>query len=155
MSGRESDAEVSAALRMLAAEARHAEAPAWVEAALVAAFLERAAGARPAWWRLPRWATAGTAGALVVVAAVTLMRRGEPPAVIQEREIATEFIPLVYGYNPGPSESAQVVRVKLRRSSLAALGLPVNPERNAELVSADVVVGEDGVAQAIRLVSSF
>jgi hypothetical protein len=48
-------------------------------------------------------------------------------------------------------ESAHVVRVELPPSALAALGWPVSDDE-ASLVRADIVVAEDGVARAIRLV---
>jgi len=49
-------------------------------------------------------------------------------------------------------ESAHVVRVELPPSALAALGWPVADEGEAAVVKAEVVVAEDGVARAIRLV---
>ncbi len=49
-------------------------------------------------------------------------------------------------------ESAHVVRVELPPSALAALGWPVADDGEASLVRADIVVAEDGVARAIRLV---
>ena len=49
-------------------------------------------------------------------------------------------------------ESAHVVRVELPPSALAALGWPVADESEGAVVRADVVVAEDGVARAIRLV---
>jgi hypothetical protein len=45
-----------------------------------------------------------------------------------------------------------VLRVELPRSSLASFGLPVNLERAGERIKADVVVGNDGMARAIRFV---
>jgi hypothetical protein len=49
-------------------------------------------------------------------------------------------------------ESGTVVRVKLSRSALMSLGVPVSAERSDDLVKAEVVLGDDGVARAIRLV---
>jgi hypothetical protein len=49
-------------------------------------------------------------------------------------------------------ESAHVVRVQLSSAALAALGWPVADDGETRLVSADVVVAEDGIARAIRLV---
>jgi hypothetical protein len=70
-----------------------------------------------------------------------------------ETETVTEFIPLVGGA-PGatPLESGQLVRVQLPRSALAPLGLPLNAERGNEPVQADVLLGNDGLARAIRFV---
>ena len=72
------------------------------------------------------------------------------PADIR-REIATEFIPLVYG-DVLAEETQQVVRVRLPRVALASFGLPVDEERGSERVQADVVFGGDGMARAIRFV---
>jgi hypothetical protein len=46
---------------------------------------------------------------------------------------------------------AAVVRVRLQRGALGALGLPVNEERAGEWIQVDLFVGEDGQPQAVRL----
>ena len=67
-------------------------------------------------------------------------------------EIATDFMPLG-DLNPAMiQDGGQIVRVKLRRSALVRFGLPVNMERYNENVKADVLVGSDGLAHAIRFV---
>jgi hypothetical protein len=67
-------------------------------------------------------------------------------------EVATEFMPLTYG-GPSPQmASGQIVRVELPRSAMASFGLPVNHERAESRVKADVLIGEDGLARAIRFV---
>jgi len=66
------------------------------------------------------------------------------------REVATEFIPVVY--DPEPVEHGRMVRVRLPRSALAAFGLPMNEQRAEETIQADVVLGEDGLARAVRFV---
>ena len=68
------------------------------------------------------------------------------------REIATDFIPLVQGDSLNLMESGQLVRVELPRSALVSFGLPMNMERANQRVKADVVVGNDGLARAIRFV---
>jgi anti-sigma factor RsiW len=67
-------------------------------------------------------------------------------------EIATEFLPITYGGNLPQLDDGQVVRVELPRSALQSFGLPVNAERAGERVKADVLLGHDGVARAIRFV---
>ncbi|MFN2454829.1 MAG: hypothetical protein ABR577_11475 [Pyrinomonadaceae bacterium] len=69
-----------------------------------------------------------------------------------ETEIATDFLPLVDADSLTTQDGGQLVRVKLPRSALLAFGLPMNIERADEPVKADVVVGEDGLARAIRFV---
>jgi hypothetical protein len=73
------------------------------------------------------------------------------PAASMNEEVTTDFMPLTYG-GLSQSEGAQVVRVELPRSALQSLGLPMNAERASERVKADVLLGHDGVARAIRFV---
>ena len=70
----------------------------------------------------------------------------------QAVEIATSFIPLSNGRSLAAAESMQLVRVELPRSALVSFGLPMNVERADERVKADVLIGNDGVARAIRFV---
>ena len=67
-------------------------------------------------------------------------------------DIATDFIPLSYGAGLDGTDGGHVVRVELPRTAMAQFGLPVNAERSAEPVKADVLLGEDGLARAIRFV---
>jgi hypothetical protein len=73
----------------------------------------------------------------------------EKPA-IQSREITSGFIPLMHGELAG--NGVQIVRVRLPRSSLLDLGFPVNMDRPDEMIEADVVLGEEGLPHAIRLI---
>jgi len=68
------------------------------------------------------------------------------------REITTEFIPLVQDAGFTQSEGTHLVRVELPRSALSSFGIPVNAEQAGGRVKADVLVGEDGTARAIRFV---
>ena len=74
------------------------------------------------------------------------------PEGANDREVATAFIPLVYGGEAALLDGGQIVRVSLPRSALLTLGLPVNMDRENEPVKADVVLGHDGLARAIRFV---
>jgi hypothetical protein len=74
------------------------------------------------------------------------------PTTNANEEIATDFIPLSYSSNLSPMDEGQVVRIELPRSALQSFGLPVNTERDGERVKADVLLGHDGVARAIRFV---
>jgi hypothetical protein len=68
----------------------------------------------------------------------------------ETREVVTDFIPV--DYDPEPVEHGRMVRVRLPRSALAAFGLPVNEQLAEEAIQADVVLGEDGLARAVRFV---
>ncbi|HUN64095.1 MAG TPA: hypothetical protein VMU53_18990 [Candidatus Sulfotelmatobacter sp.] len=61
-----------------------------------------------------------------------------------------EFTPLPDSIPTAP-EDATVVRVQMQRGALSALGLTVNEEHAADLIQVDLLVGDDGVPQAIRL----
>ncbi|HEY0099859.1 MAG TPA: hypothetical protein VGB76_13005 [Pyrinomonadaceae bacterium] len=68
-----------------------------------------------------------------------------------EAESVTDFISLVADAPAAPPlESGQLVRVQVPRAALASLGLPLNAERGNEPVKADVLLGGDGLARAIR-----
>jgi hypothetical protein len=65
---------------------------------------------------------------------------------------AGEFMPLTYLADATAMDTGTVIRVQLSRSALVSLGLPTNIENSRDSVEAEVVVGDDGVARAIRLV---
>ncbi len=67
------------------------------------------------------------------------------------REIATNFMPLEDARFT-PFEGGQLVRVELPRSALLAMGLPVSAEQSGKPIKADVLLGNDGTAHAIRFV---
>jgi hypothetical protein len=69
-----------------------------------------------------------------------------------EAEVVTQFFPLREGEDLTTLDSLQVVRVELPGSALGEVGFPVNPETVNEPVKADVVLGQDGLARAIRFV---
>ena len=68
------------------------------------------------------------------------------------REIATDFIPVGYLSPATLQDGGQMIRVELPRSALVNFGLPVNMDRYHEKVKADVLLGVDGLAHAIRFV---
>jgi len=77
-----------------------------------------------------------------------------PAAIISDtnREVATHFMPLGYGGPINLQDGGQLVRVELSRSAMLNMGLPVNMDRYGERVKADVLLGADGLARAIRFV---
>ncbi|MGH9939594.1 MAG: hypothetical protein ACREAM_25415 [Blastocatellia bacterium] len=70
--------------------------------------------------------------------------------VADDNETVTDYIPLTA--DATAVESGIVIRVEMSRSALIAMGLPVNAEGTDSRVKADVVVGDDGVARAVRFV---
>ena len=78
--------------------------------------------------------------------------RSTVDSVNTRSEIVTDFLPLTYASNLSQLNDGQVVRVQLPRAALQSFGLPMNAERASERVTADVLLGYDGVARAIRFV---
>lgn len=73
-------------------------------------------------------------------------------AYANDSEYLTDFYPLSYGDAQKPMESGEVIRVQMPRAALVRFGLPVNVERANVPVKADLLIGEDGLAHAIRFV---
>jgi len=61
-----------------------------------------------------------------------------------------DFTPLP-GTTLDETEEAAIYHVRMQRGSLGALGLPVNEERAGEWIQVDLLVGNDGLPQAVRL----
>lgn len=49
------------------------------------------------------------------------------------------------------TDDGAIVRVRMQRGALGALGFPVNEERVSEWIQVDLLVGEDGQPKAVRL----
>ena len=64
----------------------------------------------------------------------------------------TDFVPVPFTEGIGPEDPGMVVRVQLTRASLTELGYPVADTPDDDLISADVLVGEDGWPRAVRVV---
>jgi hypothetical protein len=79
------------------------------------------------------------------------LARPAPPRNLQTREIVTEFFPLL-DVAP-PFERGELLRVTVPASTMRRVGLPVNQDRLGDRIYADVLVGQEGLARAIRFVS--
>ncbi len=77
-------------------------------------------------------------------------RKAPSEPVIAQREVMTEFFPIVY--DPEPIERGQIVRIRLPSAALTMFGIPMNEEHAEEAIRADVLLGEDGMARAVRFV---
>ncbi|MCU1336300.1 MAG: hypothetical protein JWO19_1881 [Bryobacterales bacterium] len=173
----QSEEYLIAALRALAEQDREREAPEEVEMRLLAAF--RRNRSRRKWKTVVLASLAAAAGLTVfffartderpkpvarspvpqqVVEATPPVEIAAPPArkavrpvTRQPREIVTEFFPLL-DVAP-PFERGQLLRVVVPAATMREVGLPVNEDRLADRVYADVLVGDEGLARAIRFVS--
>jgi hypothetical protein len=82
-----------------------------------------------------------------VAAKRTKRHPAQPPA-----EIATDFLAIPYAPPLYPGEGGQVIRVRLPRAAMSSVGLPAGENGWLEHVPADIVVGGDGIARAVRFV---
>jgi len=164
-------------LRAVAGEMRRIETPRRVEARLRAAFREHpgmAPSGLRAWPARARWIPAMAWGTAVVVFGLALfLVRGRQPAVATPRAaqglalaaagipagmetddgtpvMESGFIPLPNAAQIGENEEVNLVRVEVPRSAMIALGFDVKPEEASQPVQADVMLGYDGLARAVR-----
>ena len=70
--------------------------------------------------------------------------------VLSAADDSGEFTPLP-GTTLDETEEAAILRVRMQRGSLGALGLPVNEARAGEWIQVDLLVGNDGLPQAVRM----
>jgi hypothetical protein len=75
------------------------------------------------------------------------------PSVTDRAAAPGEYFPLTYVAKSEPTEFVQRVRVEISRSTLLSMGVPVNIERGEGLIEAEIIIGEDGVARAVRIIN--
>jgi hypothetical protein len=83
-------------------------------------------------------------------------RRAQKSAVaapVKEAEASQPFIAIPYTLPLAPGERSEVLRMDLPVSAVIAAGLPLEVADSGAHARADVLVGEDGRARAIRLIS--
>jgi hypothetical protein len=160
--------------RALARDWERLVPPPRVEAKLLAAFRGKAGipappPARP-WAPALTWASAAAATvamALYLVGGhspqprpagrstgsrVQLALAPAPDAVDPETGEAEGFIPLPNAPQILADEDVNIVRLEVPRSSMIALGYPVSDGPASQEIEADVVLGTDGLARAVRFV---
>jgi hypothetical protein len=159
---RSADRRINDAFRAIAEEDAQRGASPAVEASVMTAF-DDAMRRR----RTRRIVSAlGVAAVVVAIAAGALKVRplnsGEPSRQTSDvrlgtsREVTTAFMPLAY--SGVPLADGHIVRMEVPRASLVRFGLlPADNAESAEAgrggtVIADVVIGDDGLARAVRFV---
>lgn len=65
---------------------------------------------------------------------------------------ASDFVPVPYAGSITADDPGMIVRVELTRASLAQLGYPVAEAQSEDLISADILVGEDGWPRGVKLI---
>jgi len=73
----------------------------------------------------------------------------EDPSLVADNQLG-DFT-LLPGVLPAETDGSAILNVRMQRGALGALGLPVNEDRAAEWVQVDLLVGNDGLPQAVRL----
>ena len=116
----------------------------------------RAADREGRWWWWPGLAVAAAAAALVFWATPPVREVSAPaaPKAAAIQEVYTDFYALDAGA-VGMAPAGAVMRVRVPRATMRQFGLPVNPELLAERVEAEVLLGNEGTARAIRFVSTI
>jgi hypothetical protein len=137
------------------ADAGEMTASALVQTVLVAEVRLRGA-ARRRGYLLTLATAAGLA--LIVSASIWWMRAPvllSPVSTVASREVVTDFLPLPY--SGVPTSTMHIVRLEVPRRALISFGLgsleAVDPSASA-MVLADVLIGDDGLARAVRFVRS-
>jgi hypothetical protein len=158
--------ELAAGLKLVADRFSGLKAPARLEGRLVRAFRAQYGLEDPfrrKGWLIPAWS--GAAATLVLVAGMFLssVRLPAPPratpdsadlAAVSDVDVAGSesdgFIPLPNAERVGPNDDVNVVRMEVPRSTMLELGFPVSADRTSDSVEADVLLGSDGLARAVR-----
>jgi hypothetical protein len=150
------DPELGDALRALSRDdARLAVSPEVAKCLLAEVRAISRARRRRAWFG---WSS--VAAALVLGIALYAGRTGNrqpsetalsPTASESIAEIATEFLPLPYSHVP--MNTGSTVRIEVPAEALVAYGLaPADFSERDGTIQADVLIGEDGLARAVRFV---
>jgi hypothetical protein len=143
------DRHVGAALRRLREESRAPEVDAAREAALLAAYDRAHANMQGRRRRQVRWlATLAAAAAVLIAVTIESPRRATRETL---PDAASEFTIVPGAAALPPLESGSLVRTTLPVSVLPSLGVSP-PAQATETVKADLIVGQDGLARAVRLV---
>jgi hypothetical protein len=148
-----SDERLSNALRDLARHDAGRSAPHVIEQTVMAAF--RARSRRRAG---PLWLAAAAALLVGIGLSIYWPRASSvvaPEPAAEQAEVATEYLPLRAGPLLDPGEMGQVIRMQVPRREMHRFGLVLDPGAELdwnETVGADVLVGMDGTARAVRFV---
>lgn len=167
------DAHVDAALRTLREQTSSLETPRAVEDALLAAFAQqqRRQGQQQhhekkvRWFdrlAMPRWGTGmGLAGLGAAVLAAILLLAVPPEHPLPATGVlhasaddGGDFIALASAEHIALEPRPQLIETDVARTALASLGVPLSPDNAGDLVRAQILVGADGEALALRLLAA-
>jgi hypothetical protein len=132
-------------LARLGAQDRDIQPPPEIEARVLSAFHDPECKQPRAW--MPAWAAAAAASLL---AAAILLHRPAPTPRPTERP----FSQIPYVVPPAPYERTRILRMDVPVAALIAAGFEVHVADTGAALPADVLVGQDGRALAVRLVTN-
>jgi len=152
-------------LRHLARKGSTLDAPPRVETGLLAAFRNYYAGisapvAADRWWSHV-WTWVPIAAACLLLAGFLIRGLGPRPTPVPPIQFASVesedadgsdagFIPLPYATETPSGEEADLVHVRVSRSTLLGLGVPLS-DGPGDAVEAEVLLGAGGAPQAVRV----
>ncbi|MGH9470887.1 MAG: hypothetical protein ACRD1N_11175 [Terriglobia bacterium] len=172
---------LTSALRGVEADCEPREAPPEVEQALRTRFRQQTNLVRWR-RRRQRWVAVAVAAGILLVAGLSARfawlshahhnsapamqrpaERSPSPAAVTSPSPAVEaesvqpedlssFLPLPSAEGAPPVTEEQVIRVSVPAAALSDIGLPVSAQQSSQYVTADIVLGDDGIARAIRIV---
>ena len=131
--------------------------PPATDRAIAAAIQKRASvrSSRPSGDRWLAWPLALAAS----IAVLSIIVRSLPPETVVSEPPTTasarggdEFLPVVPLADIERAGDALVVPARLPRTTLAQLGLPINPARAADTIDTELLVRRDGSVLAVRFV---
>ncbi len=149
--------QLTAALRSLACADANARTPTRVEDQLRATF-RRQHRAPPTCSPTRSWLRSALAAALLVLALFFIRPEAPVPHAVPAAPATAEaqadgFIPIRLADSQPNGDGVWIARVEMAPQALAALGLPLLVEVETDRpIMADILLGQDGLAQAIRFV---
>jgi hypothetical protein len=143
------------AIARLKAESENADAPAEIERALLAEFDRVQSRRRRLSWMIAGGAVAASIAVALIVSVREHLAHPVSSAIVAEDVQKSEqpFVPIPYVAPLGAYERAQIVRMDVPVAALIAAGFPMRTTDPGARAEADVVVGQDGRARAVRLIS--
>jgi hypothetical protein len=140
---------LQSAFTSLTAQTASAPAPENLDARVLAEFDAARTGPR----QVRGWLLA-TAAALAASLALLIHQPTPVPHSAEARDDDRPFLQIPYVTPRAPYERAEVMRMQVPLTALMAAGFEVHTAEVGAAVNADVLVGQDGRALAIRLVQS-
>ena len=100
-------------------------------------------------WRAGQKLSVGAKGNIPAVSVATQSNQNGDSVLIADEDVGA-FTPLP-GAIPVAVEDGSIYQVRMQRASLGALGLPVNEDGASDWINVDLLVGDDGTPQGVRL----